>query len=85
MSLTTLSSQQFNQDTGAAKQAALLGPVVITDCGRPAHVLITSEEYQRLTGRHSKIADLLAQLAGGAETELELKPRQDLAVAANLR
>jgi len=46
---TTLSSREFNQDTGRAKKAAENGPVFITDRGRPAHVLLSIEEYRRLT------------------------------------
>lgn len=49
MSITSLSSREFNQDTGRAKRAAKNGPVFITDRGRPAHVLLTIEDYQRLT------------------------------------
>ena len=41
MTITTLSSRQFNQDTSRAKKAAIAGPVFITDRGRPAHVLLT--------------------------------------------
>ena len=33
----------------------------ITDRGRPAHVLITIEEYQKLTGGPMTLADALAQ------------------------
>ena len=33
-----------------AKKAAAEGPVFITDRGRPAHVLLTIEDYQRLGG-----------------------------------
>lgn len=58
--ITTLSSRVFNQDAGRAKKAALLGPVFITDRGRPAHVLLTIEEYQRLTGQQMSIVNLLA-------------------------
>ncbi len=60
MAVTTLSSREFNQDTSRAKKAAQEGPVFITDRGRPAHVLITIEEYQRLTGKAQTLADLLA-------------------------
>ncbi len=60
MSITTLSSREFNHDTSRAKKAARNGPVFITDRGRPAHVLLTIEEYQRLTGGQANIADLLA-------------------------
>jgi prevent-host-death family protein len=57
---TTLTSREFNQDTSRAKKAASLGPVFITDRGKPAHVLLSIEEYRRITGGHRKIADALA-------------------------
>jgi hypothetical protein len=59
--VTTLSSREFNQDTSRAKQAAKRGPVIITDRGRPAHVLLTIEEYWRLTGPPSSVIELLAE------------------------
>ncbi len=46
---TTFSSREFNQDTGRAKRAAEDGPVFITDRGRPAHVLLSIDEYRKLT------------------------------------
>ena len=61
MTITTISSREFNQDSSRAKKAAQDGPVFITDRGRPAHVLITIEEYQRLTGRPMTLAEALAQ------------------------
>ena len=60
MTITTLSSREFNQDASRAKKAAKDGPVFITDRGRLAHVLLTVEEYQRLSGASSSIIDLLA-------------------------
>ena len=60
MTITTLSSREFNQDTSRAKKAAASGPVFITDRGRPAHVLLTIEEYQRVTRSQTSIVDLLA-------------------------
>jgi len=61
LAITTISSREFNQDTSRAKQAARNGPVFITDRGRPAHVLITIEEYQKLTGGQMTLAEALAQ------------------------
>jgi len=61
MAVTTLSSREFNQDTGRAKKAAQNGPVFITDRGRPAHVLLTMQEYQRLTGGQMTLIEALAQ------------------------
>jgi prevent-host-death family protein len=59
-SITTLSSREFNQDTSKAKHAAKRGPVFITDRGRPAHVLLTIDDYQKLVGPPVTIIDLLA-------------------------
>ena len=56
----TLSSRELNQDASGAKKAAKAGPVFITDRGRPAHVLITIEEYQKMVGANVSIVDLLA-------------------------
>jgi len=64
MKVTTLSSREFNQDTSGAKKAAQQGPVFITDRGRPAHVLLTIEDYQRLTGGDMSLAEALAQPSG---------------------
>ncbi|MHB1606892.1 MAG: type II toxin-antitoxin system Phd/YefM family antitoxin [Leptospirales bacterium] len=60
MPITTLSSREFNQDSSGAKKAARNGPVFITDRGRPAHVLMTIQEYQKLTGGTVSIIDMLA-------------------------
>ena len=46
MSVTTISSREFNHDTSGAKKATREGPVIITDRGKPAHVLLSIEEYQ---------------------------------------
>jgi len=60
MAITTFTSSEFNQDIGGAKRAAAAGPVFITDRGRPSHVLMTIEEYQRISGGEGSIVDLLA-------------------------
>ncbi len=60
MTLTTLSSREFNQDTSRAKRAAADGPVIITDRGEPAHVLLSFEEYRRITGPHRTLGEALA-------------------------
>ena len=70
MAITKLSSRDFNQDTSRAKRAAKRGPVFITDRGRPSHVLLTVEEYQRITGGQKSIAELLA-MPEAAEIEFE--------------
>jgi prevent-host-death family protein len=70
MMITTLSSREFNQDTGRAKKAADKGPVFITDRGKPVHVLLSIEEYRRLAGSRRKITDILA-MPGGEEIEFD--------------
>lgn len=83
MSVTTLSSRQFNQDAGKAKKAAEAGPVIITDRGRPAHVFLTFAEYKRITRVQTKIADLLAMPDVG-NIDLVIPHSRDLARAADL-
>lgn len=83
MTITTLSSRHFNQDVSKAKKAALTGSVFITDRGRPAHVLLTFEAYQKITSGHTKVADLLA-MPGLSECELEIPKARDVAQAAEL-
>lgn len=61
MAITTITSREFNQAASEAKRAANKGPVFITDRGRPAHVLMSFEEYQRLTKQRRNIADALGQ------------------------
>ena len=86
MTITTLSSRQFNQDASKAKKAAQEGPVFITDRGRPAHVLLTFNDYKKMSGGTIKIADLLA-MQGDDEIghlTLDTPPSRELARAAKL-
>lgn len=84
MAISTLTSREFNRDAGRAKKAAEQGPVFITDRGRPSHVLLSIEEYQRLAGGGPNIADLLA-LPGVEDLDLEIPPPvRDLARPADL-
>jgi len=70
MTITTISSREFNQDAGGAKKSADKGPVIITDRGRPAHVLMSFEDYQKLLGKGLSLADALA-MPGGEDIEFE--------------
>jgi len=72
VTVTTISSRAFNQDASGAKKAAGKGPVFITDRGRPAHVLLTIEDYRRLTGERMSLLKALEQ--GGAEADFEFDP-----------
>ena len=83
MSATTLSSREFNQDSSGAKKAAKNGPVFITDRGRPAHVLLTIDEYHRLTGGPASIIDMLA-MPGVEDIEFEPVRARNLSLPADL-
>jgi len=75
MTITTVSSREFNQDVSKAKRAAAAGPVFITDRGHTAHVLLTIEEYQKITDKKESIVDLLA-MPDAADIDFE-PPRMD--------
>jgi len=67
----TFTSREFNQDAGGAKRAAEKGPVYITDRGRPAHVLLSIDEYRRLTEPAASIVELIAMPVDG---DVEFEP-----------
>ena len=70
MNVTSITSREFNQDVSKAKRAAAQGPVFITVRGHAAHVLLTIEEYQKITDKGKSIVDLLA-LAGALDIDFE--------------
>jgi prevent-host-death family protein len=80
---TTITSREFNQDTSGAKRASEVGPVFITDRGRPAHVLLSIEQYQCLTGGNGSIIDLLA-MPGVEDIEFEPPKAGSLSTSADL-
>lgn len=53
--METVSSREFNRDVSAAKRAADHGPVVVTDRGEPAYVLLSIAEYRRLTDHDASV------------------------------
>ncbi len=76
MAITTVSSREFNQDTSGAKKAAAKGPVFITDRGRPAHVLLTIRQYERLKKKQPTLAELLA-MPDAEDIDFEIPPRHE--------
>ena len=69
--IAKMSSREFNQDVGKAKRAAEQAPVVITDRGKPAFVLMKHAEYQRLLGRRLSLSE---RLNDEASKDLEFEP-----------
>lgn len=70
MGIPTLSSRELSQHAGRAMRATKTGPVFITDRGRLAYVLLSIEDYRKLSGTHKNILDLLA-MPGAAEIDFE--------------
>jgi prevent-host-death family protein len=66
-----ISNREFSRNFSRAKRAANRSPVVITDRGRPAYVLMRYETYRRLVGKTPSIRDLVGQ--PGAE-DIEFDP-----------
>lgn len=77
MAWTTLSSRELNRDVSNAKKAAQDGPVVITDRGKPSHVLMTYGEFQRLSGKRRSLVEALA-MPGLASIDFD-PPRAEIA------
>ena len=76
--MNSISSREFNQDVSKAKRAAEEGPLFITDRGTPAHVLLTVDEYYKLTGTAESVADLLAM---PESAEVDFNPVRSKGVA----
>lgn len=58
--MTHFTSREFNQSLSKAKKDALTGPVFVTDRGKPSHVLLSYDEYERITSGGSNIVEALA-------------------------
>ena len=68
--MPTITSREFNQDVARAKRAARESPVIITDRGRPAYVLMRHDLYRRLSGKGSSLCALLAD-SESADIDIE--------------
>jgi prevent-host-death family protein len=68
--MTTISSREFNQDVSRAKRAADEGPVIITDRGKPAYVLLRHATYKRLAAGGPNILELL-DMPGNDDIEFD--------------
>ena len=61
----TFTAREYNHDASRVKRAAKDGPVIITERGKPAHVMMTMAAYERLKGGKPKepLVEFLAGLA----------------------
>jgi len=60
VAVTTITSRDYNRNRSLADNALGKGPVIITDRGRPAKVILSFAEYERLSGKKKNILELLA-------------------------
>lgn len=58
--MSTLTSRELNHDVSRAKKAAQNGPVIITDRGKPSHVLMTYDDFNRLSGKRRSLVETLS-------------------------
>lgn len=72
--MRTVTAREFNRDVSAAKRAAAGGPVMVTDRGEPAFVLLTFDEYQRMTGGSEPVAVRLAMSEEDYVEGVEFEP-----------
>lgn len=83
MPITTLSSREFQQNANQAQKAAKNGPVFITNRGRPSQVLLSFDEYQRITASKRNLIDALS-MPGLSEIDLLPPESRDLPRPADL-
>ena len=69
--MATVTARDFNQDVSAAKRAATTEPVIITDRGKPSHVLLSIEQYHRMVADQRSIVDWLS-----VDDDVELVPER---------
>lgn len=83
--MTAMNAREFNPDVSAAKRAACDDPVLITDRGVPAYVLLSIEEYQRLGDQGSADDPMLCVDHGhGEEPQVDTPTRTRPASAAGI-
>jgi prevent-host-death family protein len=83
MTITTLSSREFQQNANQAQKATRNGPVFITNRGRTVHVLLSFEDYQRITGGGRNLVEALS-MPGLADIDLDIPRARDLPRPADL-
>ena len=74
--MTVMTNQEFKQNVSQAQKTAQTEPVIITNRGEPAYVLMTYTEYEKTLQSKSVRSGLDALMPlDAADIELELQPR----------
>ena len=69
--MAAMTAREFNRDVSAAKRAAEHGPVLITDRGEPSFVLLSIQEYHRMSDTSSELLDRLSM---DDDMDIEFEP-----------
>jgi prevent-host-death family protein len=83
VTVTTLSSRAFQQNASQAQKSAESGPVFITRRGEPVQVLLSIEEYRRLSGQRRSLVEALSS-PGLSEIALDISRAASLPSPADL-
>lgn len=68
--MKVVTSREFNQDVSHAKRLALHEPVMVTDRGKPTHVLLSIDSFRQMSGEYGSIVQLLAAPPGAPSLDL---------------
>jgi prevent-host-death family protein len=79
MPTSTMTAREFNQHVSRAKRKAKDGPVIITERGRPAYVLLRHEEYEAARSFAVQPKTLLEALASPETEHINIEfPKLDI-------
>lgn len=81
--MQTTTSKEFNRQASALRRSASREPLLITERGRPAHVLMSYAAYQALQAPVQSVADALAMSVPDA-LDTVLAPSRELARSADV-
>lgn len=77
--ISTVTSREFNQNISKAQRQAHQAPVIITNRGKPDLVLLSYEEYQRMTGKKQT---LLEAIGNHDAAFIDFEPMREPAIVA---
>jgi prevent-host-death family protein len=70
---STISAREFNQHVSRAKRAAKDGPVIITERGKPAFVLMEHSAFVRDKVEHKKPMNALEALTDPNASDMDVE------------
>jgi prevent-host-death family protein len=78
--MVRMPAREFNRDVSAAKRAADLGPVIVTDRGEPAYVLLSIREFRALKDKRSLVDRLSMSEDIGIEFDRSSEPMDSVRI-----